>query len=128
MMEQANQNKEFIIRYYNAISGVIKTKALLDKFIIDEHLLNHIAFFDSVFPKYEMFADELTAEDTKVVVRARFRGVHKSEFMGIAATNKQVEFPFVISYEIANGKIVQHWLFADNAAIMEQLGVVTDAA
>ena len=127
-MEQANQNKEFIIRYYNAISGVIKTKELLDKFITDEHLLDHIAFFDSAFPKYEIFADELTAEDKKVVVRATFKGIHKGDFNGIAPTNKKVEFPFVISYEIENGKIVHHWLFVDQAAIMEQLGVVNAAA
>ena len=123
-MEQQKQNKEFIIRYFNAISGVAKTRELLEEFTADEELMNHIAFFDTVFPKYEMFADEITAEGNKVVVRARCKGCHKGELNGIKPTNRNVEFPFFISYDIENGKIVHHWLIADQMMLMEQLGVM----
>ena len=127
-MEQQKQNKEFIIRYFNALSGVTKTSELVKKYTTDEHLIGHIAFFDAAFPKYELFADEMTAEGNRVVVRARFKGNHEGEFNGISPTNRTVEFPFVISYEIENGKIVHHWLIADQMALMEQLGVMNVAA
>jgi predicted ester cyclase len=122
-MDQARKNKEFIIGYINALSGVTKTRELMEKYIVDEELIGHGAFFDAAFPKYEMFADEIMAEGDRVVVRARFKGCHTGEFNGIQPTNRQVEFPFVISYEIENGKIVHHWLIADQAALMEQLGL-----
>ncbi len=123
-MEQQKQNKEFVIRYFNAISGVTKTKELVEQYTTDEELTGHIAFFDSAFPKYELFADELLAEGNRVVVRARFKSCHLGEFNGILPTYRNAEFPFVISYEIENGKIVHHWLIADSMALMQQLGVM----
>ena len=122
-MEQQKKNKEFIIRYFNAISGVTKTKELVAQFTTDEELMKHIAFFDAVFPKYEIFADEMTAEDNRVVVRARVKGRHEGEFNGIPPTYRVIELSSVISYEIENGKIVHHWLIADQMALMEQLGI-----
>lgn len=127
-MEQQKKNKEFIIRYINAISGVTKTREVMEQYMTDEELLGHILFFDTAFPKYEMFADEITAEGNRVVIRARFKGCHAGEFNGIFPTNRSVEFPFVISYDIENGKIVHHWLIADSMALMEQLGVMNAPA
>ena len=123
-MEQQNQNKEFIIRYFNALSGVPKTRELLEEYITDEELMGHIAFFENVFPGYEVLSDEMTAEDNRVVVKARFRGTHEGELNGIAPTHRTVESPFAISYEIENEKIVHHWMIVDRMAMMEQLGVM----
>ena len=127
-MEQLQQNKEFVIRYLNALSGVTKTRELMEKYITDEELIGHIAFFDTAFPKYEMFADEITAEGNRVVVRARMKGCHEGEFNGIVPTHRKVEFPFVVSYDIENGKIIHHWLIADSMALMEQLGIINSPA
>ncbi|MBK6285632.1 MAG: ester cyclase [Draconibacterium sp.] len=127
-MEQQKKNKEFIIRYINALSGVTKTREVMEQYMTDEELLGHILFFDAAFPKYEMFMDEITAEGNRVVVRARFKGCHAGEFNGILPTNRNVEFPFVISYDIENGMIVHHWLIADSMALMEQLGVMNAPA
>jgi predicted ester cyclase len=123
-MEQQKKNKEFVIRYFNAMSGVTKTRELCQQFMTDEGLMEHIAFFDSVLPKYEIFADEMIAEGNKVVVRARAKGKHEGAFNGIPPTYKEVNIPFVISYEIENDKIVHHWLIADQVAMMEQLGLM----
>ena len=127
-MDQQKENKEFVIRYLNALSGVTKTREIMDEYLADEELINHIIFFDTVFPKYEMFADEITAEGNRVVVRARLKGCHKGELNGILPTNRNVEFPFFISYDIENGKIVNHWLIADQMMLMEQLGVMNAPA
>ncbi len=123
-MDQQKKNTEFVIRYISALSGVTKTRELMEEYLADEELINHIIFFDTVFPKYEMFADEITAEGNRVVVRARLKGCHKGELNGIQPTNRDVEFPFFISYDIENGKIVHHWLIADQMMLMEQLGVM----
>lgn len=122
-MEQLKKNKEFIVTYFNAISGRNKSRELLSQYVDDQGLIEHIIFFDAVFPKYELFADEITAEANRVVVRARVKGTHEGELNGIPPTHKQIEMPFAIGYEIENNKIIHHWLIADQAMLMEQLGV-----
>lgn len=123
-MDTLQKNKEPVIEYFNAISGVKKTRTLLEKYISDKHLIEHIEFFDSVFPAYEIFADEMLAEGNRVVVRARAKGRHEGELNGIPPTYKNVDFPFSIGYEIENNKIISHWLIADQMVLMEQLGVM----
>ena len=123
-MDNLQKNKELVIDYFNAISGVKKTRELLEKYISDKHLIEHIEFFDSVFPAYELYADEMLAEGNRVVVRARAQGRHEGELNGIPPTYKNVEFPFSIGYEIGNNKIISHWLIADQMVLMEQLGVM----
>jgi hypothetical protein len=123
-MEQHKQNKEFIIRYFNAMAGAFVTRELLEEYITDEELIGHILFFESVFPDYEIITDEMMAEGNRVMVRGRLKGRHEGEFNGIPPTHHMVEFPLVISYQIENEKIVHHWLMADSMALMEQLGVM----
>lgn len=127
-MEQHNKNKEFIIRYFNAMTEANVTRELLEQYITDEELIGHILFFESVFPNYEIFVDEMLAEGNRVIVRGRMKGQHEGEFNGILPTHRIVEFPLVISYQIENGKIVHHWLMADSMALMEQLGVMNAPA
>lgn len=127
-MDALQKNKELVINYFNAISGVKKTRGLLEKYLSDTHLIEHIEFFDSVFPAYEIFADEITAEGNRVIVRARLKGRHEGELNGIPPTYKNVEFPFSIGYEIENNKVVGHWLIADQMVLMEQLGVMNTVA
>jgi predicted ester cyclase len=126
-MEKTRKNKEFILEYVHAFSGVKKTMEALERYTTDHHLMEHIIFFDSVFPAYEMFVDEITAEGDRVVIRARLRGRHEGELNGIPPTNITVEVPMVVGYEIENGKIVSHWLIADQVAMLEQLGVMQAA-
>ena len=128
-MEQQNKNKEFIINYFNAMAAdsAPKTREFLDQFMTDEALIGHIEFFEAAFPGYEVFADEMTAEGNRVIVQARMKGTHMGDLAGIPATFKQVDFPFVIRYEIENNMIVSHWMLSDQMSLMQQLGVVPAA-
>lgn len=126
-MEQQNKNKEFIINYLNALSGLPKPRKLLEQYITDEILIGHIEFFEAAFPKYELFIDEMTAEGNRVIIKARVKGTHLGDLSGIAPTYKTVNHPCVVAYEIENNKIVSHWMLADQMALMEQLGVIPAA-
>jgi predicted ester cyclase len=126
-MEQQKKNKEFIINYLNALSGVPKTRALMEKYITDEALIGHIEFFEAAFPLYEVYIDEIIAEGNKVIVQARTKGTHLGNLGTIPPTQKTVDFPFVVRYEIEDNKIVSHWMLADQMVLMEQLGVVPSA-
>ena len=123
-MDTLQKNKGLVIDYFNAISGAKKTRKLLEKYVSHNHLIEHIEFFDTVFPAYEIFADEITAEGNRVVVKARLKGRHEGELSGIPPTHKEVEVPFSIGYEIEANKIINHWMIFDQMMLMEQLGVM----
>jgi len=122
-MDTLKKNKQFVLEYFNAISGVEKTDELIDQFMEDDELKQHIQFFDTIFPNYELLVDEMTAEGNRVIVLARVKGKHKGELNGIPPTYKMVNFPFAIGYIIDKEIIVDHWMIADQVALMEQLGV-----
>lgn len=118
----AVDNKSLVQEYWNALSGKEKTPALVEKYVADPHLKEHIAFFEAAFPRYEMIAEDFICEGDKVVVRARARGVHKGDLMGMPPTGKAIEVPFIAIYQVAGGKIVKNWLVTDRMEMMEQLG------
>jgi len=122
-MSQLKKNKAFIIEYFNALSGQEKTREKLEPYVADPRLIDYVMFIDSVFPKYEVYVEELLAEDDKVIVRVRFRGMHNGEIMGFPPTNKWVEYPFVVRYQIQNNKIVHSWVIADNLVLAEAVGM-----
>jgi predicted ester cyclase len=119
----SQENKMFISQYFEALKGA-KPDELVNMYTTDEDLKQHIALFESAFPHYVVLAEDMIAEGDKVAVLARFKGTHLGDLMGIAATHKQVDLPFIIIYRIAHGKIVEHWKSVDQMSLMKQLGVV----
>ena len=122
-MDKLKKNKALILEYVNATSGQPKTRELLEKYNADAGLIDYIMYIDSVFPSYEVIADEIIAEGDRVIMRARLKGIHASEMMGFAPTHKVIEYPFVVGYEIHNEKIVRSWVVADNLVLAERLGM-----
>ena len=120
----AKESKAFIRRYFDAM-GKDKSVATMDEYIADadEELKQHIAAFEAAFPGYGMIVEDMIAEGDKVVVRGAMHGTHKGDLMGIPPTGKQVTMPVIIIYRIADGKIVEHWMIADQLGLMQQLGV-----
>ena len=127
-MEQSQKNKAFFLEYINALSATDKSTELLKKYIDDEKLIEHILFFESAFPHYELLVDEITCEDNRVVIYGRFKGKHLGELNGISPTYKTVELPLAVGYIIENNKIVSHWMVIDQMMLMAQLGVANAPA
>ena len=125
-MNNLKNNREFILSYFNALSGKDKTRHLCSHYTTDKKLLEHIAFFEGAFPKYELFVEEMITEGNKVVVQGRATGIHKGEFNGIPPTGRKMDLPFVIRYTIENQMITDMWLIADQMILMEQLGVMPE--
>lgn len=77
----------------------------------------------AAFPNLHMHIREMIAEGDKVSVLLTMSGTHQGDFLGIAATGKQIKVPVSDLMRIADGKIAEHWGVTDNGAMMEQLGV-----
>ncbi len=122
-----SESKAFIQQYLDAISGKAKPPALVQHYVADAALQQHIADAEAAFPHYEMIVADLIAEGDKAVVRFSLRATHGGEFMGIPATGRTINVPGMSIYRIAIGqnneaKIVEHWMQIDAAALMQQLG------
>ena len=116
-------NKEFIRSYFAAVCQD-KSPTIVNQYVTDEELKHHIALFEAAFPGYQLTADEMVSEGETVFVRATFEGTHKGDLMGIAPTGKSVTIPIALTYRIVDGKIVDHWMLADQLSMMQQLGVI----
>ena len=122
------ENKRFIQRYLEALSGKPKPSAVMDLYINDDELKEHIRVAEEAFPLYRLDAEEILAEGDLVSVRGRVSGVHRGPFMGIPPTEKSVDFTIFITYRIAGGKIVEHWMLTDNMVLMQQIGAIPSPA
>lgn len=124
----AEQNKALVRRYFEAISGKVKTLDIVNQFVADKHLAEHIVEFEASFPRYELIAEDMVAEGDKILVRGKLRGKHEGMFQKLAPTHKNVEVPMMVLYRLANNKIVEFWLQVDTLQLMQQLGAVPQAA
>jgi len=119
----SEQNKQLVKEYAEALRTQGKTREVIDQYISDQdlELKKHIEVFEAAFPQYELLPQDLIAEGDKVVLRFRFAGTHKGEFMGVPPTGNDVETDGIIIYQLQNNKIINHWMQVDTVGLMQQL-------
>jgi predicted ester cyclase len=64
------------------------------------------------------------AEGDLVVSQIVGRGVHAGEFLGIPATNKEIETEGIAIHRVRDGKIVEYWSVTDVARVLQQVGAL----
>jgi predicted ester cyclase len=64
------------------------------------------------------------AEGDLVVSHIVGRGVHEGKFLGIPATNREVETGGVAFHRVRDGKIVEYWSVVDVARVLQQFGAL----
>jgi predicted ester cyclase len=118
------ENKEFIRAYFEALDGKPKPPELVEQYVAEQPLKDHIAMNEAAFPGYTLSVEQMIAEDDLVAVIGRASGTHKGPFMGMPPTGKTWDVPLHITYRVKDRKIVEHWLVLDTAAFMQQLGMI----
>lgn len=78
----------------------------------------------AAFPDGSQTIEDIVAECDKVVARLTLHGTHKGDFMGIAATGKEVTQTDIIIFRITDGKITEAWEECDMLNVMQQLGAI----
>jgi predicted ester cyclase len=121
MTAEANKT---LVKEYMAALRKDKSPATVDRYVTDEDLKHHIALYETVVPGYWIEVEDLVAEDDKVAVRGIVRGVHNGPLNDIPPTGKQIAIALHITYRIANGKIVEHWMLTDMLALLQQIGAM----
>ena len=83
-------------------------------------------FFESfrqAFPDLQVVVEDTVVEGDKVAARCIVRGTHRGEGIGIAATDKPVEFTGMTIVRVKDGKVVEAWNNFDFLAMYRQLGL-----
>jgi steroid delta-isomerase-like uncharacterized protein len=89
--------------------------------------LDHAGFKNCVsisrapFPDQQFTINEMVGEGDKIAVSWFWRGTHKGEIFGIAATGKEITMSGLTIYYFKNGKLSGHWQIADRASVYQQL-------
>ena len=78
----------------------------------------------AAFPDMVLTVKRQIAEGDTVATYGMLRGTHRGAFMGIAPTNKEIQFQYLSFNRVAGGKVVEHngelgWMSA-----LRQLGVL----
>lgn len=68
----------------------------------------------TAFPDFQFGVDEIVTKGDVVIVRGTWTGTHQGEYMGIAATGKQISVTRLDMLRLENGFIVEHWGFGDD--------------
>jgi steroid delta-isomerase-like uncharacterized protein len=89
-----------------------------------ERIEQGFAAMAEAFPDLRMAEADSLREGNKVAFRWLLSGTHEGEFMGIAATDRQVETMGMDIVRLVDGEIVEHWGEFDVIGLLRQIGVV----
>lgn len=65
---------------------------------------------------------QILGEGDMVAARLRITGVHKGNLYGIPATGKKINMEAAGFFRLANGRIVESWLMAEEAKLLRDIG------
>ena len=82
----------------------------------------------TAFPDLKLTPESVLADDERVMVRFHMTGTHDGEFMGMAPTGRRVDMTGYDEARVVGGRAVEHWGALDGAQLMQQLGVMPEAA
>jgi len=77
------------------------------------------------FPDLRIEIEQILASGDSVVTRMHVTGTHQGSYAGIAPTGKSISLQACSVVEIRKGKAVRGRLYADNATLFQQLGVLS---
>lgn len=80
--------------------------------------------FAAAFSESWFTIETIIAEADLVAIHYAWRGTHQGEYLGIAATGKQVTETGTRFYRIAEGKIVEMWGDENVLGLLQQLGAM----
>lgn len=131
----SERNRSNILRFFREVIGAGNLD-LLDELAVDDYE-DHVAFpgqargreglkqrvtkIRAAFhPRHELH--DVIVDADRVAVHWTLSGVHSSEFLGLPATSKPVEFDGVDIYAMRDGCMAAHWNVVDIWAFYRQVG------
>lgn len=80
--------------------------------------------FRDAFPDIHIEVIRTITEGNMVAIQCHVTGTHTGDSLGMAASNKRVDFPGIAIGRIENGKIAEGWNCFDFLTCYQQIGVL----
>lgn len=138
-----NENKQLVGRYLSEVvngrqfevaGGILSPDFAMNHPVVTGTIKSAAGFREtmaslfSAFPDLHVTLEEVTAEQDAVAVRLGWRGTHRGEFIGFAATGQ----PFAITgsavYHVIDGRITRAWEELDLFGLLQQVGALPGMA
>ena len=87
-------------------------------------LTGEVTALRTMLPDLQVQIEQLVAEADRVAVRGVTRGRHTGAFADIPPSGRDVTMTWAAIYRIADGKIAERWLNADDLSSFRQLGII----
>ena len=120
-------NKDLVRRFFDERWNHGNLDVYDEMLAPNSNIKNHKEWVRSmyaIFGNIELAILDLVAEDEQVAVHWRFAGVHQGDYLGVAATGKQVTYQGIALLRVVDGKIVDDVAYWDNLPILQQLGAL----
>ena len=82
----------------------------------------------AAFEPLQLSADALFGGGGSVCARWRLRGTQVGEYGGIAATNREIDVEQCEVYEVADGMVVESWVYVDPGELFRQIDPFPEGA
>ena len=76
------------------------------------------------FSEIDLDIQDVIAENDKVLVHLRFRGVHSGAFGDYRATGKRFDVMVLDFFRMEDGMIAEQWPAIDNLGLQQQIGMI----
>ena len=130
---------EFIHRWFEEVWNKQREHAVDEMFAADgvghglgdEDIVGPEAFkvfhraFVSAYPDLKVVVEDTVVDGDKVAARCRVTGKHDGHGIGLAPTNRGVEFTGMVILRVKDGKIIEAWNEFDFMKMYTQLGALT---
>jgi steroid delta-isomerase-like uncharacterized protein len=82
-----------------------------------------VPIYYTAFPDHTHTIEDVVSAGDKVVVRLTLTGTQESEFEGMPAAGREIEYDQIAILRFSKGRIVEVWAIEDNLTMMTQLGM-----
>jgi steroid delta-isomerase-like uncharacterized protein len=83
--------------------------------------INILKIVENSFSDMNVEIIDLIEENSKVVGQFKFSATHSTDYMGIKATNKRIEWEAIEIFRIKDGKIIESWGYWPDSEIKDKL-------
>jgi steroid delta-isomerase-like uncharacterized protein len=138
--DQVSENKAIISSFYQQVLNDKRLEKIEELF--SDEAIDHIGqqiikgrakvkegigAFLRAFPDIQVTVNRMVGEGDFVVSHSTWTATHQGLFAGIAASGKQVALTGVDVFRLSNGKIIEHWGYADFVTLIQQIGAKIEA-
>jgi steroid delta-isomerase-like uncharacterized protein len=86
-----------------------------------EQFAAYMEFVRQAFPDFTNHVEEVVSEGERSFARLTYRGTHRGEVFGVAATGRRVEYAGAALFRFRGGRIADVWVLGDVYGLLRQL-------